>query len=926
MAENNTELLKSINLNMGRVADILAKEKSSREEKERDARDTDTGDLTGWGKHIKSIKKSFTTLGDASEKSAAAVKTYTEAQKEQTNSHKKATTSLTALNKVINDQTRGAKTLAVLNTEAGKSLSSLANTVKIQTEQYAKGEVSLDELTKSMGDLKSASTNQATANDTVIEAMVKYKSAIEDINQTNGSLDSSTEDVADAFANLLSTLDQNSIKFENLSDVVKSTSTDFNAIQDSIDNTISRINDNSSTLKAHTSAVEDSKGAYDTTELDKLKKQSIQSQQEYNTAMKQQSKAIAASGMAMGKGISNILVEVEKGVAAGLGVGFEPDGFTSIVETLFESIAMGVSPSEAAAFAGHNRMVLTSLQENNNKLMNSSNDGLAAAEDYGDMLLESFGVTGQSQLKMLGEGFTILANSGIQPNVDKFKELTQSVENMAKTSDMSAAEIFSSFSDMSKDRGFQSLITSMGSSVDATSMLSESFLYLQQTVGLNAKEFLKYRKQLHDEINRTGVERVVQSSVAGDMATSLGFSDTFRDLIERGTQSFESLSLKEQKDYTMADTEMKLKLGERIAEERKGLGSKDDKRRDLALANLTTMETLSELSGKKAMLMPRDRTDINQMNAAAQAERLRMAGEDTSGLLTSTRYMAETMEGLAKSPFANMVSGTTMVTAGVFGGLKAAKMFGVIGTSPFGPGVPKGPTAPGMGMNKYAKGLAGAAVLFAVINGISAGMKAEGDLMTKSLTGISAGIQSIPILGDAVKWASDIILSSMDEDDMLALGGTIHNMVEYFSKIPNALGDTWDQTTEGAKNFFWGGERDDTRSREDSRGKRNPTDKENREAAQPSPVITGVETKVAAASDVLVDAADKAKQAQLDAAEVEKANTAENTKLMEAQLKATQEQNQKLDDIKNAKEPDDNVLGPNQRVNRRRRQTKMSTT
>ena len=152
---------------------------------------------------------------------------------------------------------------------------------------------------------------------------------------------------------------------------------------------------------------------------------------------------------------------------------FELGGMSNVTGLLGSSAMMGVSPQEAQKFAAQNRDVLTAVTKN---AMITADVAVGAAEDYGNIVRDTFGATGQAQLDMISKGMTALSSMGTEITPNTFKDFVQGVENMAKTSNMTADEIFAEFSQLSEMEGMQGLMASLGQGANAGLLLTEQFL------------------------------------------------------------------------------------------------------------------------------------------------------------------------------------------------------------------------------------------------------------------------------------------------------------------------------------------------------------------------------------------------------------------------------------------------------------------
>lgn len=428
-------------------------------------------------------------------------------------------------------------------------------------------------------------------------------------------------------------------------------------------------------------------------------------------------------------GASVFVVQMSGIVAQTQKTGFETGGVSGLANLGLQSGLMGISPNEALTFAAQNRDVITSLTKTATL---SADESMEAVKGYGVIIRKTFGVTGQQKMELVSKGMTALSSLGTEISPETFTAFNQGVENMAKTANMTADEIFSEFSELAELEGMQSLMLSLGEGANVGTMLSESFLALQSATHLNANEFTKYRRKLAEENKRTGVDRVVQAAFIGQLANAVGnFSDADISLLERGKAYRESLSEGERIRFDVLQTN----LGKELATARIEAQKAGDTQR------LTELEIYGSQAGVEAQtaIVARDQAGIGGAVAAVQDERVEASEKATDTMVALNAQIRDLALGFSKSPlgqaavFGSLIEGSTF--AGVFSGTMAANAVSVA------TGAAKGGMMGGA-MKLLGTGAAVVGLGITAFAGIKAAMESEGDLLEKTLVGFSEGVDA----------------------------------------------------------------------------------------------------------------------------------------------------------------------------------------
>lgn len=377
--------------------------------------------------------------------------------------------------------------------------------------------------------------------------------------------------------------------------------------------------------------------------------------------------------------ISQAAIEVQAtgfqfapGVGGGEGFGGVFDTIGGIFGASIESFAAGASMEEALRFSAQHRAALSTMTQSS---MLTAQEGLSSVEAYGDTLRDTFGFRGQAQLNAVGKSLTILTNLGIKPTIENLDRLGQGIENVAKTSNLAADELFSEFATLAEDSNFQAFFMALGDQGDIFDRLSNSFLRLQKSVGLSAKEFLTYQKFLAEQRRRTGSERVVQAAFVGTIAQSMGLGETQASLLQQGAAFYESLSLPEQKQFDELYNQLRLDLT--IA--RQEAARTGDVRALEAIDIVMREAGMTELTA----IPGRAAAGVVEAQRAAQGERVAAAKKDTEALVEFNATVREWIDGFVKSPLSGLgffAGMTSSVFAGTLAGnLAAGKGGGAIG-------------------------------------------------------------------------------------------------------------------------------------------------------------------------------------------------------------------------------------------------------
>lgn len=360
---------------------------------------------------------------------------------------------------------------------------------------------------------------------------------------------------------------------------------------------------------------------------------------------------------------------------AGTGQGIEGAFGTlgGMVDASVEAFAAGASIEEIQAFAAANREALTAATNSitgTQTAMLTAQEGLSAVEEYGDQLRNTFGFRGAAQLQVVGQSLTALTNLGIKPTMQNLKDYGQAVETLTKTSNMTANEIFAEFANLAEDSDFQAFFLAMGENVSATEYLSETFLNLQKTVGLNIKEFTEYQKFLARQRQRTGSERVVQAAFAAQLGEAMGLRREDIGLLQQGTAFRESLTAEEGARFDQLFNQ----LGVDVAARRGELARRGDVAGLQAIDILRQGAALPEQIG----VVGRERAGVVGAQQAAQAERVEASKANTESIVELNATIREFLDGFAKSPLGGLSAGfftgmTSAVFAGTLSGNLAAK-------------------------------------------------------------------------------------------------------------------------------------------------------------------------------------------------------------------------------------------------------------
>lgn len=682
--------------------------------------------------------------------------------------------------------------------EASKKIGSIGNSESSKDKM----EESAKDLTKSYEQLNKAIDENKKALDAAAKSSKDRVKADDELNKRVEALRKNIDDQVKAGDNL------NSIKRKNAEELsaLSERGVDFSSV---LNDTSLEMNKLSNGINEHYIALqkiteEEKEYAKTIQELDDVTKKHLKLQDEVYKEnvdnVEGHLKALGASLLTFAALMDNVLSEVQAS-------GFESGGIGGLGSLMGASVLMGVSPAEVTRFAAQNRDIITSIT---NSASLSAEDSAHAIESYGEVVKDTFGVVGEKQLEMVGQGLKALTNLGIPATMDNFEELNQSVENMAKTSNMTADEIYAEFSNLAEDSGFQGIIHTLGSTTNVATMLQESFSYLQGAVGANAEEFIKYQRHLADQRKRAGVERVVQARFAEELAAEVGMSQEQIALIGRGTGYRQSLSTEDGPDGGPSEQkrfdELLFNLQSMVGEER----SKAIRQGEGGTAMLERLRVLMEGSNveENVSRANRRRAGVTGAVADAQGERLKASEKQTDAILQYASELRELTAGLAKSPlFQSGVLGA-LVTASVFAGVKAGMTRGLA----------KGLVDAGIGRSASVKGTATTAASTAgtgaatntgkiasklgtlgkvagkialpisaaigAFTGFNAAMKQEGDALEKTLAGVSEGVSAITF--GASDWIADQIggwdammgNEAPDKENNRSLGESIFNFID----------------------------------------------------------------------------------------------------------------------------------------------------
>ena len=605
-------------------------------------------------KESKGLFSSFGKLGAAmAEQTVAATRVVTRqgaAQREHSKIQKEASQSLQSLSEQLKKQASSNGILRASTTLVSETINKMIGSVQAQIDGS-------DDL---YADSEKLGATLQQANDIMRKHTERNADAVRGLTALQGMLIEAAEageDLIDveitnkkAIDEISISLNRNGLSLSALGNKFREAGGDIDVMSDYVTESLRELSDTTDVLSEGTeklTEVEEKLTAGLTDSIatekkgrnDRTKAATGLVTQSLGKMMGTVSKLFIGAAMAMVARMGSVLGQTQQS-------GFEVGTAKDMDSLLAGSFLMGISPEEATRFAAANREVLTTLTKSS---MLAAGNGTMAIEQFGDVIQENFGMVGEQQLNMVGRGLNALANMGVDPsNIAKFTAFSDGVEAMAKSSSMSADEIFSEFEDMSKNPDFLGLLMSFGKEVDASTFLTDSFLNLAETVGLNADEFMKYRKMIADERRTPAVERVVQGVMAAKLAASLGFSQAEQDLIQQGKSFYGSLDAEtvnpatgktQVQDFDTTINKLSMALAKEQAEA--------EKNQELFWS--TQLKILSEGGAVDPLITTSLRQTVDEMRKYLP-ERVAAAGKGAEKSLLLTSTMKEIILGASKSP------------------------------------------------------------------------------------------------------------------------------------------------------------------------------------------------------------------------------------------------------------------------------------
>lgn len=342
-------------------------------------------------------------------------------------------------------------------------------------------------------------------------------------------------------------------------------------------------------------------------------------------------KAVAAVGATIAVQWSNLALRSQE-------LGLQLGGLEGTLKLGELAAGMGASLGDTQRFIAGNREIITTLT---NQATVTATEGLRAIDDYGDVVRDTFGAIGVDQLELVGKGMQAITNFGQQISPEAFGKFNQGIEDMAKTSNLSAKELFSEFADLSEMEGMQSLMLTLGEGADVSSLLFESFLTLQKTVGMSATEFIKHRRRLAEDTKRSGDERIVQGEFIKRLARSVGGFTEEQIQLMATTKSFRESLTEEQR----IEGDVLIEKLAMSTSELQNQAAHDQKAG--ALIFLRTMTEGANIQDKQALLAKK-RAKITDALAAAQPKALEESRKGTDLVTKTNAQIQEFIQGLLK--------------------------------------------------------------------------------------------------------------------------------------------------------------------------------------------------------------------------------------------------------------------------------------
>lgn len=616
---------------------------------------TGMSDDAGGGLFSPALLKSFTDLEKANTALKAAKKEEGIITREQNKIKKESGKNLDKISKTIRDELSASSGAIKSNSSlVADSISNISTRLKDQIKQtddvFAKNE----DLGKGIETLSDIIKEHQGKNETAIEGLQHLRKAVDNAAKSGDDLSSVHGSYLGSIQIINNALHENGMEINSLSKAFEEADGDFNSMMNVMDESVKNLSSSNTALaKEHTNLAAMSKlvsqedksrlkvAREATAAAKEARKEAKRAEKERKKAENSFTNSLSKLTGPIGIAVGVFLTRASSAMAETLATGFELGGGGDIKDLIDASFLMGVSPEEASRFAAANRDVLTSIT---GTAMLSAGEGIKAIEGYGNIVRDTFGATGQAQLEMVSQGITTLSNMGMEATQKNFSAFTQGVENMAKTSNKSAMELFSEFEDMASNPNFQGLMMSLGQGADATTMLTDSFSLLQHNVGMNADEFMKYRKQLADERGRLGTERVVQAAFTAQLAEELGMGAADTELLQRGRGFRESLSETDRMAFDVRMTELRKKLGTELtaafAQGPEGV------QKALRLQILMQQAGIEEITS----IQMREQAKVTDAVKEQQQIRLDAAAQETEATLAANVMIREGIEGAFKSP------------------------------------------------------------------------------------------------------------------------------------------------------------------------------------------------------------------------------------------------------------------------------------
>lgn len=367
-------------------------------------------------------------------------------------------------------------------------------------------------------------------------------------------------------------------------------------------------------------------------------------------------KGMGAALLTMGARSSQAILNAQgTGFQFAEGVVAEDQGFMSFLDSMggvwkaaTAAFASGSSIEDIQRFASANRATLTTATNvinNTQTAMLTAQEGARAIDVYGQQLLTTFGMTGVSQLTAVGQSLSTLTNLGIVPSMENLKGFGQTIEDLTRTTNMSADQLFAEFAALADNPDYQALFLSMAAGGSIADTLGKSFLKLQKAVGLNANEFLEYQRFLGKQRKRTGSERIVQAAFVGRAAEMLGtFSPEDIGLLQQGTAFRESIQDPEKLDrFDKLFTKLKKEL----------TVVRGTAAREIQPAALNLIDKVMQKGAidEAAAIVARDRALVSEAQAAAQDERILASAAATEIMSEGVDVITELVQAFSKSIF-----------------------------------------------------------------------------------------------------------------------------------------------------------------------------------------------------------------------------------------------------------------------------------